>query len=349
MESVGERLIRSREEKQISLEQAARETHISKYFIGSLENEQFAVFPGESYLLGFLRKYSAYLDLDAAEMVALFKNTQIQEQQSPVVELLDKSPKKQWLIAILLTVIVISVIVTVVILNLPDPSLADQTPIVPTFQTVFFTSEILEQEFTAWTRIQVSIDDDQHELELREITSPLVLNFDGKSFQLEPDDVEFVDFDGDARADLRIVYTAILGNGNPVLRMDRVIEGFFARSSTEVEGPVNPGATAEPTRERAVQQIADLANSDPFAVEAIFRGPVLFRYLDEQGARVEQFYNSGDRFRLDVEEYLYIWVSNAGKLGFTVNEQELRLDRDGAVAAYKIERRENQLELIPLY
>lgn len=53
MESVGERLIRSREEKQISLEQAARETHISKHFIGSLENEQFAVFPGEVTCWGF--------------------------------------------------------------------------------------------------------------------------------------------------------------------------------------------------------------------------------------------------------------------------------------------------------
>ena len=350
MESIGDRLLRAREERQLTREQAARDTHIARRFIESLENEDFEAFPGESYLVGFLRKYSIYLELDANEMVTLFKNTQLQEQPSSVDELLNKKPSRgRWMLfAALAAVIIISIIVAVTVALLPKPQ-QDIQP--PTFQTISLSSEILEQEFEAMTRIQVSLGEALYSMELREVSSPLRLFFDERSIQLEPDDVEFLDLDADARPDLRIVYKNVLDNGNPVLRLDRTIAGIFAQGSagSREEGPVNSGATTEPSREKSVRRITALTEPGPFFVEAIFRGPVLFRHLSDDGERVEQFYNSGDRFQLEVENYLYIWLSNAGKLQFTVNGQDVRLGNDGSVAAYRIAPYNNQLDLIPLY
>ena len=352
MESVGERLLHAREERQLTIEQAAGDTHIARRFIESLEREDFGVFPGESYLIGFLRKYSVYLELDANEMVSLFKNTQLQEQPSPVDELLNKRHPRR-LRAVLITlavVIIVSAIVTSVILILPDEPRQVIQP--SPFRTVAFSSEILEQEFEAWTSIQVSTEEGLHSIELREVTSPLILYFNERMIQLNPDDVEFVDLNADTRPDLRIVYKTTLSNGNPILRVDRTIAGSFSQGLTgsgEDEGSLNPGLTTEPSREKSVQRITTLSQPGTFFVEAIFRAPVLFRHYSDGGQRKEQFYTSGDRFQLEVENYVYIWLSNAGKLQFTVNGQDLRLGDDGLVAAYKIARRNNELELIPLY
>ena len=95
MESIGEKLRQSREEKGFTLEQVARDTHIAKRFIEAMEQEDFDVFPGEPYLLGFLRTYSEFLELDPQEMVSLYKNLKLQEQPAPMDELLVKrrSPK----------------------------------------------------------------------------------------------------------------------------------------------------------------------------------------------------------------------------------------------------------------
>lgn len=90
METVGGRLTEARERKGVSLEQAARDTYISRHFLEALELEDFERFPGEAYLIGFLRSYSGYLGLEPDEALALYHNGRIQEQPAPMDELLDR-------------------------------------------------------------------------------------------------------------------------------------------------------------------------------------------------------------------------------------------------------------------
>ncbi|MFW5843595.1 MAG: helix-turn-helix domain-containing protein, partial [Spirochaetota bacterium] len=87
MESIGEKLKTARKEKGYSLDQVSRETHIAKRFVEALEEEDFDAFPGEPYLIGFLKTYSIFLDLDPQEMVNLYKSFKLQEQPAPIDEL----------------------------------------------------------------------------------------------------------------------------------------------------------------------------------------------------------------------------------------------------------------------
>ena len=93
MESLGDKLRAEREQRGSSIEQVARDTNIAKRFLVALEEENFEVFPGETYLLGFLRNYADYLGLDAENMVTLFRNFMIQEQPVPIDELLVKKSR----------------------------------------------------------------------------------------------------------------------------------------------------------------------------------------------------------------------------------------------------------------
>ncbi|HEX6031594.1 MAG TPA: helix-turn-helix domain-containing protein [Tepidiformaceae bacterium] len=72
MGELGSLLIRAREARGLTIEDAERDTRISRRYLQALEAEQFEVIPAPVYARGFLRSYSQYLGLDPQETLALF-------------------------------------------------------------------------------------------------------------------------------------------------------------------------------------------------------------------------------------------------------------------------------------
>ncbi|MBN1648122.1 MAG: helix-turn-helix domain-containing protein [Spirochaetales bacterium] len=107
MESIGEKLRLSREEKGFSIDRVARDTNVARKYLEALENEDFNIFPGEPYLVGFLRIYSEYLGLEPQAIINLYKNFRIQEQPVPIDELLNKKDPKPFIIGAVISVGVI--------------------------------------------------------------------------------------------------------------------------------------------------------------------------------------------------------------------------------------------------
>ena len=69
METLGARLKAAREQKHVSVSQAARETRISANHLESLETGRYKALPGGVYNRAFLRMYSEYLGLDPQAML----------------------------------------------------------------------------------------------------------------------------------------------------------------------------------------------------------------------------------------------------------------------------------------
>lgn len=69
VQTVGEILRISRQQRGIRLEDAAEATKISKQFLYALENNRFDDLPSPAYLKGFLKTYAAYLKLDGAALI----------------------------------------------------------------------------------------------------------------------------------------------------------------------------------------------------------------------------------------------------------------------------------------
>lgn len=87
MESIGERLKSIREAKKMTIREVAKETNISSLYIEALENEDFDKFPGETYVIGFIRSYSEYLKIDSEEIIQSYKGYKIGESVTPLEEL----------------------------------------------------------------------------------------------------------------------------------------------------------------------------------------------------------------------------------------------------------------------
>ena len=93
MESFGKLLRTSREKKDIDIETASHDTSISQTYLEALEMEQIDKFPGETYLTGFLKNYSEYLDLDPDQMLSLYRAKKIQESPAPESLLQKNAPR----------------------------------------------------------------------------------------------------------------------------------------------------------------------------------------------------------------------------------------------------------------
>ena len=85
--SAGKLLKSKREERKISITKAAQEINITSRHLIALEEDNHSVFPGETYTLGFLRSYAAYLDIDPEKVIQLYKGAQLVDKEVPLQEL----------------------------------------------------------------------------------------------------------------------------------------------------------------------------------------------------------------------------------------------------------------------
>jgi cytoskeletal protein RodZ len=379
MESIGEKLRTTRTQKGYSLEQVARDTHIAKRFIEALEAEDFDVFPGEPYLLGFLRTYSEFLDLDSQEMVSLYKNLKIQEQPVPVDDLIVKKSPRPYVIAALAVVLVVGLGLGGFFLlragvfsgngrggaptaDAPDPpQQEDEVPVAG--REFVLQDQILERRFVQGDVVRVPVGDNQYPLSLSEVENGNVnVTTIGGSTTLEPNDERMLDVDQDGQGDIRVLVREVDPEGSPptlVMRLDRVVQSPVAsggRGGTAERADTEPiGETNVPERERSARVITELEERDEFSVEIEFRGYSWFRYEADGQQREEQYLQQGDTFRTSVREEFRLWVSNAGVASVRVAGQEVDLGDPGEVTAAVVtwgtaeDGTTPRLELIPVY
>lgn len=384
MESIGDKLRTNREERGYSIEQVARDTHITKRYLEALEEENFTIFPGESYLLGFLRNYSNYLGLNEGEMVTLYKNMQLQENPSPVEELLYPKSRPWGKIIFILAFILIVAggIAAVLLLNdsdapEPQPIQGVQAPATgDQGRTIAFTGEILEQLFSEGDQIRVSLENLEQTILLETITDQeIFFSSPGGDFRLATMDAALIDLNRDGEDDIRIQTkgnTAQEGDSpQSVIRIDRFIQlpsdapsdllaeqqtgTEFLPGSNPPEDAPNLGRTTLPGRVQSSRTI--LEQPSPSAIRLIARpsAPVLIRTMDDQGRTQERYLEDGDILESSAAQWIRIWTSNAGASGIDVNGQAVRLGTSGEPTAAMIAWNQtqgsqaNRLELIPMY
>ncbi|MFQ3620990.1 MAG: helix-turn-helix domain-containing protein, partial [Spirochaetales bacterium] len=156
MESIGEKLRKAREDKQVSLDQVARETNIAKRYLIALEEEDSSQFPGETYALGFLRNYAEYLGLNSAELITLYKNMRLQEQPVPLEALLEKKRSlSPYIIGIVVGILVLGAGVGYYYLRIRTQP-KEPAPVVQGVSRVEYRGQLLEQLFIEGDEITFS-------------------------------------------------------------------------------------------------------------------------------------------------------------------------------------------------
>jgi len=373
VESIGAKLSAARTEKGVSIEQAARDTHIAKRFIEAMEQEDFEQFPGEAYLLGFLRNYSGYLGLSSEEVVSLYHNIRLQEQPAPIDELLDRKPQtgvlRRGLIIGAIVVAVGAVVALFVtgVIPLPQRSAggggSDQVAM-EADAPIELQDQFVERRFSEGDRVAVPVDGDQALLEFLSIGERVSVGSEAGIVQIGVGEERVLDLTGEGSGDVRLVVRQIYADEDPaavVVRIDRVVNGqglaeneSTATMTDQDVANLGLGMTNDPDRERQPQAIAEFPTLQEYFIEADFRGLTMFRWQVDDQEREERYLQNGDRVRTSVRDVVRIWASNAGNVRLRVAGNPVELGDQGEVAAAVIRWREQEdgnwaLELLPMY
>ncbi len=89
-QTLGECFKEARNEKGISIDEIVRDTNIPKKYLEAIEADNFEVFPGETYAMGFISNYAEALEVDHQLAIALYKRQMKREQEAPIEELVGK-------------------------------------------------------------------------------------------------------------------------------------------------------------------------------------------------------------------------------------------------------------------
>ncbi|POQ99073.1 hypothetical protein AU468_10670 [Alkalispirochaeta sphaeroplastigenens] len=366
MESISEKLRSARDARGLSLEQAERDTHISKRYIQALEDEAFDQLPGEAYLLGFLRSYGAYLGLDPDEVVGLYRNMQIQEQPLPIEELLDRKPLRVPLKAMAVVFLVALLgggVYLALRMDVRVPSFSRERPqgedVAP---PVLLSNQFIERSFAQGDRVAVPVGETRALLQFISIGERVALGSEAGIVEIARGSSRSLDITGEGTPDVRVAIRQVYLDQDPplvVARIDRVVgqdlQDLPGESSLSEEDrlEIEIGRTREASRERAPQIVASLGEEREFPLSLEVQGDTLVRYQVDQEPRREAVFTRGDTISLSASGLVRLWVSNAGNVGLTVAGSSLDLGRQGEVVALVLRRTagdgEFLVEQLPLY
>ena len=336
MKSIGETLREARELKGVSIKLISQEINISKEYLEALEEEQFDIFPAETYLLGFLRNYSEYLGLDTDKTVTLYKNYKISEEPAPLEELVGQKnsvsiPVRPLLFGLFIIVIGVGgwFLVSHVLANRPAPKPQEAVRKVEQYRldessaqwNLLTGDEILISYESGELRMVVAVEESKLKIQPAGGGSELVLAVGDEKILPGGDGIPVIGFR------LRSV-----DESGALLQVERTDVSVASKEEAQ-EAPVAlPKNSGEP-----VVLLAGKDEIEDFTLNALFSGYCLFRYEIDGGEAVEKFYRDGDRIRTDARESVSIGYSSAGDVSIKISGEPLESGKSGEVAVRVIQ------------
>ena len=371
MESYGELLKKARENKNLSIEEVARSTTIARQYLVGLEEETDEVFPGEPYLVGFLKNYGDYLGLDSAHLLKLYDGKKKQEAPVPIELLQKKKPKFLLPLIIILVLLLLAGVGAYLyffVFKVPQKQeekklLAAETKKIHKYE---FTDQT--QNWRLYQGDEILIPDGENKFitlvvdstlgKLSLLTPPTSGGpvTDGSAASaterqiIELSEERHIDINGDGHGDL-IVYLSDVSNTDESRGAEvRMLLSSGDESLVYIdETPAESKSSAEqlPLQSIPVQQSSDSSRqvvihddnrAYPFTLNISIQEPCLLRYRIDRKESVEEYLRTGETLSLQSNNGTRLWISNvnAAKINVIAGLSTYDLD-PGRAGEVKVE------------
>lgn len=344
MESYGEILKNARLSRGIELETIARETSITQEYLEALENEETSVFPGEPYLVGFLKNYADYLEVDTNHILTLYHAKKIQETPPPLA--LTARERPRFLIPMIVSVCALVFLGAAITFTIIIKSkLAEKQDDAALSRTNEFRKyELTEKPFSGrlFKSDQLIMGSDSGNIFLTVAETEGIFGLEtpaGLQYVELSEEME-LDVDGNSIPEL-IIYVSDVSQKN----VDRGAEVKIMLKNSSNIAVASPDENQIPNaedlpKEQARTEILSDSRAYPFTINATFRGGCLFRYRTDRKETVEDYFASGDIVNMTASNGIRLWISNgnAVKLQIVANSKtyDLAVARAGEVIAQDI-------------
>lgn len=334
MESYGELLRKTREEKNLDLDRIAREISIEKRYLEALENEDTGIFPGEAYLAGFLRNYASYLELDTEFVLKLYRNKQIQE--SGVPEGLYAKPKGSqfWRPGLIIPIAILLCVVALILVLLLTRKKSDPNDGVVLSNSskkhqYELSDKKFEQRVYKGDQLLIPTDKDgQIILTVRDTLSSFGIDTPSGVYYVELAEESEIDINGDNTSDM-IVYVSDISatDESRGAEVSILLRQGLSRDAASLEDQDIPFAT-ELSSKHPHKVILEDNRAYPFTLNASFRGPCLFRDKVDNSNSVETYFTRGEVFTATARNGIRLWISNNNTVKFTIIADSQSYDLD---------------------
>lgn len=335
MEAFGKKLTDARTSRGLDFDQVSRETNITRRYLEALEREDFTVFPGEPYLLGFLRNYCDYLGLNGNEIISSYKNMKIQEAPVPLKELMPARPLTDRLfsgpnaprIMAGLFVVVAVGLIAIAIAGVfiggklahrePKPVTVSETRAPTTWE---IGSEEFKQRVYTGDTLMVTTASGAFKMTVKETSPALKLETPVGIRVIELGQDINIDLSGDDLSDVK-VFVADLFKNDPSRGADvQMVAGESAAaaaggaSAEPVDVVVPAPAAASSTASARQTVLFEGGSAYPVILNATFRGYCLFRYEADRTTREERYYQKSELLTVQAKNGIRIWASNGNSV-----------------------------------
>jgi cytoskeletal protein RodZ len=321
VEPLGDKLRSAREEKSYTFEQVSRDTNIASRYLEALEREEFDKFPGEAYLLGFLRNYGEYLGLEAEDLFASYRAMKIQEQPVPVEQLLHSPSSLPKIIRNVAIILVLAVAggFGVYYFQNRKPRPADPALLQPRAPSAYtMDNPSLERRFYRGDSITIPLDADQYKIEVAGLGDAVNLNTPSGIRVLDLGQEASIDLNMDGIGDVRITaadFSRTDPNAGVLLRLD-LDSAPAAAAPPPVPLPAAVESAVPAASAANATVIFTSPNAYPFTLEVRFQGFCMFRWeilaeRDRQGRNEQYFSRDSDDLNITAQNGVRMWLSNA--------------------------------------
>lgn len=324
MESFGDTLKQTRERQGFDIDKVARETSISRDYIEALELENTDAFPGEPYLIGFLRNYADYLGLDAKHMIQLYRAKKIQEAPIPAGLLHDEKPS--YIVPLIIGISSVVLLAAGILLYyfLVFSRADDGKTVVDAekaVQTYTLTNVPIQKRLFEGDIISVKLPGGEVQMIVSSTTSSLRLDTPNGKQHVQLGEEVKLDVDGVSGSDIVIFLSDISKNDNARGAEVRMFTLAQTESVQTAEVDINSVPLASQLSASASSKQTVLFEGNrayPFTINVTFRGACLFRSMADRNEPTEDYFTSGDIQTINANNGIRVWMSNANALKMQV-------------------------------
>lgn len=322
MESYGEILKNKREEKNLELNKIAREISIEERFLKGLEDEDSGVFPGEAYLIGFLKNYSNFLELDTEYLLKLYHNKQLQE--APVPQELLYKPKARFVLPIVLSISAVLIALTLVLVFVFRKKPVEDENVLVSSKVKKQQYELSDKKFNARVykgdQLIVPTNDSNGKiiLTVRDTLSSFGLDTPSGVYYVELSEESELDINGDNISDM-ILYVSDISSTDDSrgAEISVLLRHGVAMDLDSVDVEEIPFAS-EVASKHPQRVILEDNRAYPFTVNASFRAACLFRDKVDRENSVEGYFSKGEVFTASPHNGIRLWISNSNVVSLTI-------------------------------
>ncbi|MDE5898856.1 MAG: helix-turn-helix domain-containing protein [Treponemataceae bacterium] len=343
MESYGELLKNAREVKNLDFDTVARETSIASQYLVGLEEEDSSAFPGEPYMLGFLRNYADYLGLDPEMLFKLYRSKKLQESPVPEGLIVRKKSKAFWALLIFGIVIAVGLLAGLAAFFIVRTKKSADDEVILDKNAAAKKYELGDRAFNGRLYVGDQIifpaADGDIILTVSHTLSSFGLQTPVGTLHTELAEEAELDIDGDAAPDL-IVYVSDIS-------MTDSARGAEVRFLKRTDGSYSAA-----DRQNAIPLASEIASSHkqvvifednrayPFTLNGTFRKECVFRYKIDRRDSIESYYSNGEIITMTANNGIRLWMSNCNAVKFQViadsKTYDLEIGKAGQVLAEDI-------------